>query len=71
MYADLRSDTNTYRPYRVMINGITRSVDGNGGIQVWVAAVQYGDGTLDQDVLDRPSVWIDAHQEALSSEQAS
>ncbi|WP_261887546.1 DUF6907 domain-containing protein, partial [Mycobacterium marinum] len=57
------------RQYRV-INGATRSVEGNSDVEVWTAAVQYDDGTLDQDALDRPNVWIQAHQEGLSSAQA-
>lgn len=53
-----------------IINGATRGVEGNSDIQVWTAAVQYDDGTLDDSALEQPSVWIEAAQEALSSRQA-
>ncbi|VBA38040.1 hypothetical protein LAUMK13_01931 [Mycobacterium innocens] len=70
VYADLWEDTNTDRPWRV-VNSATRGVEGKSDIQVWVAAVQYADGSLDQDdAIDRASVWIDACQEALSARQA-
>ncbi|MGV0494102.1 hypothetical protein [Mycobacterium kansasii] len=62
-------DTDTGRQSR-LLNGATRGVPGNSDIQVYNAAVQYADGTLAQDALNRPSVWIYACEEALSSGQA-
>lgn len=70
-YADLWSaagDGDT-RQCRV-INGATRSVEGNPDVRVWTGAMQYSDCSLDDGALDRPSVWIDARQEALSPRQA-
>ncbi|VBA60295.1 hypothetical protein [Mycobacterium attenuatum] len=70
VYAALWEDAATDRPWRV-VNSATRGVEGKSDIQVWVAAVQYADGSLDQnDAIDRASVWIDACQEALSARQA-
>ncbi|MGV7687131.1 hypothetical protein PJN34_23280 [Mycobacterium kansasii] len=68
-YADLWGQGDGGRQQR-LINGITRGVEGNSDIQVYNAAVQYADGTLAQDALNRPSVWIYACEEALSSGQA-
>ncbi|VBA60490.1 hypothetical protein [Mycobacterium attenuatum] len=68
-YADLWEDATTDQPYR-RITGEVRGVTGNTNVLVWVEAVQYADGSLDQSAIDRPSVQIEANQEALSSRQA-
>ncbi|BCI89368.1 hypothetical protein PJK45_20610 [Mycobacterium kansasii] len=69
VFANLWEDATTDRPYR-RITSEVRSIEGNTNVLVWVEAIQYGDGSLDQSAIDRPSVQIEANQEALSSRQA-
>ncbi|MGV7695825.1 hypothetical protein PJM27_08940 [Mycobacterium kansasii] len=67
--ADLWQDTD-HRPWRRITGEVRGVTGGNTNVSCWAEAVQYADGSLDQSAIDRPSVQVEANQEALSARQA-